>query len=131
MVSARGEVMRRTRHPRWRVFKVCSRWFRKGVFGRTHAALGTAPGVRKKGRPASLPAQFPAPKLSGGTLKIRLKVKALVAQSCLTLCNPVDCSPPGFSVQGLSRQEHWSGLPCPPPGDLPNPEISLPKKYAW
>ena len=21
----------------------------------------------------------------------------------------------------LSRQEHWSGLPCPPPGDLPNP----------
>ena len=24
---------------------------------------------------------------------------------------------------GLSRQEYWSGLPCPPPGDLPNPEI--------
>jgi len=23
----------------------------------------------------------------------------------------------------LSRQEHWSGLPCPPPGDLPNPGI--------
>ena len=22
-----------------------------------------------------------------------------------------------------SRQEYWSGLPCPPPGDLPNPEI--------
>ena len=22
---------------------------------------------------------------------------------------------------GLSRQEHWSGLPCPPPGDLPGP----------
>ena len=22
---------------------------------------------------------------------------------------------------GLSRQEYWSGLPCPPPGDLPNP----------
>ena len=22
---------------------------------------------------------------------------------------------------GFSRQEHWSGLPCPPPGDLPNP----------
>ena len=21
---------------------------------------------------------------------------------------------------GFSRQEHWSGLPCPPPGDLPN-----------
>ena len=24
---------------------------------------------------------------------------------------------------GLSRQEHWSGLPCPPPGDHPNPGI--------
>ena len=25
--------------------------------------------------------------------------------------------------RGFSRQECWSGLPCPPPGDLPNPEI--------
>ena len=24
---------------------------------------------------------------------------------------------------GLSQQEYWSGLPCPPPGDLPNPGI--------
>ena len=26
---------------------------------------------------------------------------------------------------GFSRQEHWSGMPCPPPGDLPNPGIKL------
>ena len=26
---------------------------------------------------------------------------------------------------GFSRQEYWSGLPCPPPGDLPNPGIEL------
>ena len=26
---------------------------------------------------------------------------------------------------GFSRQEYWSGLPCPSPGDLPNPEIKL------
>ena len=45
-----------------------------------------------------------------------------VAQSCLTLCNPVDCCPPPLSM-GFSRQEYWSGLPCPPPGDLPNPGI--------
>ena len=25
-----------------------------------------------------------------------------------------------LSPQGFSRQEYWSGLPCPPPGDLPN-----------
>ena len=24
---------------------------------------------------------------------------------------------------GLSRQEYWSGLPCPPPGDLPDPRM--------
>ena len=24
---------------------------------------------------------------------------------------------------GFSRQEYWSVLPCPPPGDLPNPGI--------
>ena len=26
---------------------------------------------------------------------------------------------------GFSRQEYWSGLPCPPPGDHPNPGIEL------
>ena len=26
---------------------------------------------------------------------------------------------------GFSRQEYWSGSPCPPPGDLPNPGIEL------
>ena len=41
---------------------------------------------------------------------------------------------------GSSRQEYWSGLPCPPPGDLPNPGIesrspasqadSLPSEHA-
>ena len=35
----------------------------------------------------------------------------------------MDCSPPGSSVMGFSRQDYWSGLPCPPPGDLPNPGI--------
>ena len=46
-----------------------------------------------------------------------------VLQSCLTLCDPMDSSPPGSSVHGISRQGYWSGLPCPSPGDLPNPGI--------
>ena len=46
-----------------------------------------------------------------------------VAQSCLTLYNPMDCSPAGSSVHGISQAEYWSGLPCPPPGDLPDPGI--------
>ena len=43
-----------------------------------------------------------------------------VTESCPTLCDPMDCGPPGSSVPGILRQEYWSGLPCPPPGDLPN-----------
>ena len=31
--------------------------------------------------------------------------------------------PPGSSVHGISRQEYWSGLPFPPPEDLPHPGI--------
>ena len=32
----------------------------------------------------------------------------------LTLCNPMD-------TVGFSQQKYWSGLPFPPPGDLPDP----------
>ena len=46
-----------------------------------------------------------------------------VAQLCMTLCNPVDCSPQVSLSMGFSRQEYWSGLPFSSPGDLPNPEI--------
>ena len=49
-------------------------------------------------------------------------VKSL--QSCLTLCDPMDCSLPGSSVfLGFSRQEYWGGLWFPSPGDLPDPGI--------
>ena len=44
-------------------------------------------------------------------------------QSCPTLCNPMDCSPPGSCVHEILWQEYQSGLPFPPPGDLPNPGI--------
>ena len=47
----------------------------------------------------------------------------LVAKLYPTLFNPMVCSPPGSSSVGFSRQEHWSGLPYPPPGDLPDPGI--------
>ena len=38
-------------------------------------------------------------------------------------CSPMDYSLPGSSVLGFPRQEHWSGLPFPPPGDLPDTGI--------
>ena len=46
-------------------------------------------------------------------------------QSCPTLCDPMDYSRPGSSLHGFSRQEYWSGLPCPSLGDHSNPGIEL------
>ena len=45
------------------------------------------------------------------------------AQSYLTLCEPIDYSPPAPLSMGLFRQEYWSMLPFSPPEDLPNPGI--------
>ena len=50
--------------------------------------------------------------------------------SCLTLCDRMDCSPPGSSVHGFSRQEFWNELPFPPPGDLPYPGIELKSRMS-
>ena len=52
-----------------------------------------------------------------------MKSKSGSCSVCLTLCDPMDYSSPGFSVHGFSRQEYWSGQPFPSPGDLPNPGI--------
>ena len=46
-----------------------------------------------------------------------------VTQSCLTLCDPVDCTYQAPMSMGFSRQEYWSGLPFPSPGDLPDSGI--------
>ena len=50
------------------------------------------------------------------------KVKVLVSQSCLTLVTPWTVACQGPLSLKFSRQEYWSGLPCPP-GDLSNPRI--------
>ena len=47
----------------------------------------------------------------------------LVAQSCLTLMTPQTVASQAPPSMGFSRQECWSGLPCLPPGDLPNPGL--------
>ena len=52
-----------------------------------------------------------------------LVVVALSLSRVQLSCDPMDCSPPGSSVHGVSRQESWSGLPFPSPGDLPDPGI--------
>ena len=41
-----------------------------------------------------------------------------VTQSCLILCDTMDCNTPGSSVYGILQQEYWNRVP----GNLPHPE---------
>ena len=43
----------------------------------------------------------------------KVKSESKVAESYLTLSDPMDCGPPGSSIHGISRQECWSGVPLP------------------
>ena len=58
-------------------------------------------------------------------LKMIDQTCVLVVQSCPTLCNPMDCSPPDSSSMGFPRQEYWSGLPSPSAGNVPDSGIEL------
>ena len=44
-----------------------------------------------------------------------------VRVQCQTLSDPMDVACQDPLTIGFSRQEYWSGLPLPPPGDIPNP----------
>ena len=71
---------------------------------------------------------------SCGTLQSH-RLCCLVIQSCLTLCDPMDCSPPGSSVHGIFRQEYWSGVLLPSPMTnldriLKSRDITLPTKVC-
>ena len=57
-------------------------------------------------------------------LGLMLCVSAKLLQSCLTLCDPMDCSPPGLSVHGIlqARVLEWVAIFLLQ-GDLPHPGI--------
>ena len=44
-------------------------------------------------------------------------------QSCPTLCDPMDCNPPGSSVHWILQARILDWIAFPTPGDLPDPEI--------
>ena len=78
--------------------------------------------------------QLSAPQWAMDTISIHSKKKknmawvrqhaCPVAQSCLTLCDPLDCGPPGSSIHGIFPSKNTgNGNPFSPPGDLPDPEI--------
>ena len=47
----------------------------------------------------------------------------VLSHSCPTLCDPMNCRIPLSMGILQARLLDWSGLPCPPPGDLPYPGI--------
>ena len=47
----------------------------------------------------------------------------LFAQLCSTLCDPMNCSPPGSSVHEILQARILEWVAIPSPGDLPNPGI--------
>ena len=53
----------------------------------------------------------------------KMCVCAMLLQSCPTLGDSMDGSPVAPLSMGFSRQENWSGLPFPSPGDLPESGI--------
>ena len=52
-----------------------------------------------------------------------MKVKMLVAQSCPTLCNSMDCSLPGSSIHGILQSRISEQIAIPFSWDLPDPGI--------
>ena len=72
-------------------------------------------------QPTRLPRPWDSPGKNTGVgchfLLQCMKVKSAseVALSCPTLSDPMDCSLPGSSAMGFSRQEDWSGVPSPFP----------------
>ena len=58
-----------------------------------------------------------------GPLKTEMYMSAKLLQLCLTLCDPMDCSPPGSSVHGILQARILEWIAMPSSRSLPNPEI--------
>ena len=54
---------------------------------------------------------------------MKVKSESEVTQSCLSLQDPMTVAYQAPLSMGFPRQEYWSGLPFPAPGDLPDPGI--------
>ena len=54
---------------------------------------------------------------------VRVQTKSLQSYPILCVPGPKDQAHQAPLTMGFSRQEYWSGLPCPPPGDLSDPGI--------
>ena len=82
-------------------------------------SLQSCPTLRPQRRqPTRLPHPWDSPGKNTGVgfhfllQCMKVKSESEVAQSCLTLCDPMDCSPPGSSVQGIfqARVLEWGAI---------------------
>ena len=68
-------------------------------------------------QPTRLPSPWDSPGKNSGVgchfllQCVKVKSESEVAQSCLTVSNPMDCSLPGSSVHGIFQARYWSGVP--------------------
>ena len=60
---------------------------------------------------------------------MKVKSESEVAQLCLIPSDPMNCSLPGSSIVGFSRQEYWSGVPLPSTNELLHASAS--SSAAW
>ena len=112
-------------------------------------SLQSCPTVRPhRWQPTRLPRLWHSPSKNTGVgchfllQCMKVKSESEVAQSYPTLGDPMDCSLPGSSSMGFSRQEYWSGVPLPSPTRaFTSPEVlavsmnktitsSLPQTYS-
>ena len=85
-------------------------------------SLQSCPTLRPhRGQPTRLPHPWDSPGKNTGVgchfflQCMKVKSESEVLQLCLTLSDSMDCSLPGSSVHGFSRQEYWSVVPLPSP----------------
>ena len=75
--------------------------------------------------PVTMVVTLPRGSLSYSRRASCICTRAKSLQSCLTLCDPWTVAGQAPLSMGFSRQEYCSGLPCPPPGGLPDPGIMV------
>ena len=72
------------------------------------------------------PCSIPCNNLNGEGIWKRIDTRVCVyTLSCVPLCNPMDCTPPGSSDHGIFQARILEGVPLPSSGDLSDPGIFL------
>ena len=70
-----------------------------------------------------MPTPTPTPCINSHILNTLSAVYAKSLQSRPTICNPMDCNPPGSSAHGILQARMLEWVAMPPLGDFPNPGI--------